>query len=131
MKVAELEGALLDYWVARGEDRKVAIREGVCHEGMSALYVKTGGDGWVPSYSPSTNWAIAGPIIERERINLLKFDDATRPWCAIIYNADEHWIDTSWFDCDWKGSTPLVAAMRAYVAQKFGEEVDDAPSVTG
>lgn len=65
-------------------------------------------------FNPATSWMLGGPIIERERINILKFDHPGQPWVAVIHNADEHWIDTTWFDEDWKGATPLVAAMRAF-----------------
>lgn len=61
-------------------------------------------------YEPSTNWAQGGPIIEREEISL---------WTE-GYTA---WEATSGGCQEW-GSTPLIAAMRCYVASKLGDEVD-------
>lgn len=57
------------------------------------------------------DWALAGPIIEREKIR-------------IAHNFDEHIWEAGW-DCHvsgW-GDTPLVAAMRCYVASKMGAEI--------
>jgi nuclear transport factor 2 (NTF2) superfamily protein len=59
---------------------------------------------WEP-FRPSTNWAHTGPIIERERISL-DWDDDAGQWYAQVGHSTE---------C---GPTPLVAAMRAYVAMQ-------------
>ena len=65
-------------------------------------------EGWFIAYS--TDWAQGGPIIERERIEL---EHDGHAWWARI-KADE----------DYTGPTPLIAAMRCYVASKLGDEVD-------
>ena len=62
-----------------------------------------------PEYS--TNWAQGGPIIEREGIQLARLGDV---W--------EAWVDADGVFC--QGSTPLIAAMRCYVASVMGDEVD-------
>jgi hypothetical protein len=59
----------------------------------------------------STNWAQGGPIIEREMI-AIDFDGAT--WCA----SDNLKPLANY------GPTPLIAAMRCYVASKLGDTVD-------
>ena len=61
-------------------------------------------------YSPSTDWAQGGPIIEREKITT---SDALEAWAA-GYNGT-----LSVF-----GPTLLIAAMRCYVARKLGETID-------
>ena len=70
--------------------------------------------GWEPEGEDrdcySTNWAQGGPIIERERIELEH--DGFIWWARI--KADE----------DYSGPTPLIAAMRCYVASKLGDEVE-------
>lgn len=99
MRVAELEGALLDYWVAKAEG---LIVDGIRHGGV---VIGTTPDRYV--YHPSTNWAHGGPIIER---NLP----------AIGWNG----YGLS-FKPSINGSTPLIAAMRSYVASKYGDEVPD------
>jgi hypothetical protein len=69
-------------------------------------------------YTPSTNWAQAGPIIERERIAFWfeKYDDidsALPMWAAVRFNGQDYY-----------GATPLIATMRCYVASKLGDEVE-------
>lgn len=111
MKVAVLEGALLDYWVARacGNDKAgVSAPFG----GDPACYWNAGA--WTPGpYCPSTDWSHGGPIIDRERINVLFLDDA------------DVWTAGYGVEMAGLGPTPLIAAMRAFVASKFGEEVSD------
>jgi hypothetical protein len=61
--------------------------------------------------SPSTIWAQGGPIIEREKIETRY---ANKQWCA--------WHES--VGGGNHGSTPLIAAMRCYVASKLGDTVD-------
>jgi len=63
-------------------------------------------------YAPSSNWAQGGVIIEREGISIDQMYD-TREWCASMENTQGYF-----------GTTPLVAAMRCYVASKLGDEVE-------
>lgn len=81
-------------------------------------------------YSPYMNWAMFGPIIEREITKLFKNVGGT--YTAQIKreipirpedrgtSLASHYID--W--CNVAGPTPLIAAMRCYVASKLGEEVE-------
>lgn len=62
----------------------------------------------------STDWGIGGAIIEREGISL--------EWSG--WGGDEQWIAYLKHDDEFKGPTPLIAAMRCYVASKLGDEVD-------
>ncbi len=68
------------------------------------------GDSDIHPYS--TDWADGGPIIEREGIELLCESLGFR-WVAMPQKGPE-----------WRGPTPLIAAMRCYVASKLGDEVD-------
>jgi hypothetical protein len=60
----------------------------------------------------STDWAQGGPIIEREKIE--------------IFIRDEEWFAYSSRSTpeDFHGPTPLIAAMRCFVASKLGAEVE-------
>jgi hypothetical protein len=98
MKTAELTGVALDWAVAEADGVKVLIIE------QQIV--------WPEDYEPSTKWAIGGPIIEREGIELLCESLGFR-WVAMPQKGPE-----------WQGPTPLIAAMRCYVASKLGEEVD-------
>ena len=116
MKVADLLGVTLDYWVAK------AWMDGVSYVTVDTSYVRDF------DFHPSENWAQGGPIIERERIELLHYGQdginlAGNPWEAQI-GCDAHYIDQGPGDA-MGGPTPLVAAMRAYVASRLGDEVPD------
>lgn len=67
-------------------------------------------------FQPSEFWAQGGPIIEKERVELLisapGWPFEWRAYCrnpAIFYG---------------KGPAPLIAAMRCFVASRLGNEVD-------
>jgi len=71
-------------------------------------------------YSPSVNWEYAGPIIESEKIRIAPC--AGKP--ERLWNACLPFRDLNNFQ-HFYGPTPLIAAMRAFVASKFGNEVED------
>ncbi len=60
----------------------------------------------------STDWSAAGSIIEREGIGI-GFDSHREKWLAATLG-----------DTERDGPTPLIAAMRAYVASELGNEVE-------
>ena len=62
----------------------------------------------------STNWAQGGPIIEREQITV-----EYQGW-----GGEDQWIGYIRHDEEIAGPTPLIAAMRCYVASRLGDEVD-------
>ena len=70
--------------------------------------VRWGFDDDCPEYS--TDWAQGGPIIEREKI-------------ALWLNGNDDWTATDGLKTT-TGETPLIAAMRCYVALKLGEETE-------
>ncbi len=128
VRVSELEGAALDYWVARAEGYEyVDVPPDASGENAGRALLPPGllASGWtfppkgavgdmIPKFS--ADWALGGPIIERERISLSVPDRS--PWIAIK-------AGKPWAVCP--GATPLIAAMRAYVASKFGDDVQDLP----
>lgn len=72
--------------------------------------------------SASTNWSQGGPIIEREKITVrhVDLDSNGAYWCGQL---DTRIAELPWF-FETKGPTPLIAAMRCYVASELGDEVD-------
>ena len=86
------------------------------------------------NFSPSTRWAQGGPLVEREGIELLYWASRGNPdpWEA-QYGAMTYpeglafkgapYIDQGPGDA-YGGPTPLIAAMRALVQRKLGDEVD-------
>ena len=65
------------------------------------------------------NWDLGGHIIEREKIELkyLGFDNPPC-WGALKFSPSKYERQAA------IGSTPLIAALRCYVASKLGDEVD-------
>lgn len=98
MKTSELQGAALDWAVAKCEGQTYQWQSG----------------GQVFTYKPSMRWSQGGPIIEREKIETrLYYNDPPGQWCA--EGQDGTFTH---------GPTPLIAAMRCYCASKLGDEVD-------
>lgn len=137
-KVSELECALLDAAVAKIAGLQWQTFDGKClvhvdhHQtfrdwcvGDSVVRVPAGFSKVLQSFNPSGDWSLGGPIIERERVAIWNADG---DWCASMpgnaaYPGDLDYIDVTRMD-GYSGRTPLIAAMRAYVASKFGEEVE-------
>ena len=99
MRTDELTGAALDWAVAK------------C-EGVLMRWERSTHDEAPLEYSPSTDWAQGGVIIEREKIE--------------VFIRDEKWFAYSSLSKpeDFYGETPLIAAMRCYVASELGDEVE-------
>ena len=117
IKTSEAEGEALNWMVAKVEGRTTEI---VHAEGSWPLYWEGQGN---TTYHYSTNWAQGGPIIEREGITVGPYHEKSaqvpNSWSAYL-GWDSVELE-SLYDCD--GPTPLIAAMRCYVASKLGEEV--------
>jgi len=130
MNTSELTGAALDWavGVAQGvqwesDDPDV----GLCHRRANGsryvvvpLDYATMEDWSLELYAPSAHWSQGGPIIEREKI-------------AVRFEPECHWLfappEATWLANyngvgEWHGPTPLIAAMRCYVASKLGDTVD-------
>lgn len=100
IKTRELSGAALDWAV------------GQAHEDADLVPV-----------AYSTDWAHAGPIIERDGIGVdCKRNDngEIEEWVAYNEVAD----DENWDANVSYGPTPLIAAMRCFVSSHLGDEVD-------
>jgi hypothetical protein len=99
MHISELTNLALNWAVARANGNTNAF----------------GIDGW----NPSTNWAQGGPIIEREGIELkyLGYDNPPY-WGALKFSPSKYERQAA------VGPTPLIAAMRCFVASKLGDEID-------
>jgi hypothetical protein len=115
MKTSELQGAALDWAVALIEHPEWKAK-GYLEVFPDDLSFEDGASHI--TYTPSTDWAQGGPIIEQERIAIWfeKYDDidsALPVWAAVRFNEQDYY-----------GSTPLIAAMRCYVAMKLGDEVE-------
>lgn len=114
IKTAELTGAALDWAVATANgDYPQWDAE------WEVFYAANGDD-----MDYSTDWAQGGPIIEREMIQLTPkcMVNPLHGWAAAFRSFDED--DDVYALHRMRGKTPLIAAMRCYVASKLGDEVD-------
>ena len=116
IKTSELTDAALDWAVAKADENlhpkgDVRLLDGKVFTIEAGDYEQS--DRW-QRYSPSTDWAQGGPILDRERITL-------RQWTNMpISHAYMPHDGAPWG----AGPTPLIAAMRCYVASKLGREVE-------
>lgn len=110
MKTSELQGAALDWAVAKCEGK------GIEFDDPKDPWLTLDGIAYQPlhSYTPSKDWAQGGPIIEREYI--------LGPWLEGRWKAGAMSNDGTEYICE--GPTPLIAAMRCYVASQLGDEIE-------
>lgn len=141
IKTSELIGAALDWAVAKAENMVMDKPA----PGRGSIWFKTGiwtqpgvgGEqqsyclhseyrkyadqcdgpflGFTKVWQPTVNWAQGGPIIEREKMDV-GWNFGGEDWESRNFHTDE--MATSY------GPTPLIAAMRCYVASKLGDEVE-------
>ena len=91
MKTSDLAGKQLDYWAAKAT-------------------------GLPPGPNYSSDWAAAGPLLEKERVMISPMPGKGWIWCACVVS---HTGNPRYQE----GLTPLQAAMRALVVFKLGPEV--------
>jgi hypothetical protein len=102
VKTSELTGAALDWAVAHCEG--IVWEQGDLDAGE-----------YGPGFAPATDWAHGGPLIEREKIDVMWCGDR---WCAYTMTPD------GVSQLITEGDTPLIAAMRGYVTSTLGDEID-------
>jgi hypothetical protein len=112
IKTSELTGPALDWAVAKCDQPKWSDED-------ARLWVQD--DKY--QYNPSTDWSQGGPIIERELIQLSPqiHGKYSGLWAGNKWHTNKRGVDVPGTVY---GETPLVAAMRCYVASKLGDEVD-------
>ena len=116
IKTSELKDRALDYVVAK-------IESGIEPEYFNDCIWITTGSFFTRVrrnvFEPSTAWSQGGPLIERERIQVFPHNGASE-WCGVIHVLRDGYTGILTQD----GPTPLIAAMRAFVTKKFGDEVE-------
>ena len=113
MRTNELSGAALDWAVTQCEGADFFALMDWDNDRLCYLTE------WGEDFEPSINWAQGGEIIERERICLE--DAAGMYWVASLVHEDKEYDGV--MRTEMQGTTPLVAAMRCYVASCLGDEV--------
>ena len=114
MNTSELTGKQLDLAVAKAQGY-ITSSDGISTltqiDGRLFIIGPTLSGDSKSRYTPSTNWAQGGPLIEQE---LIQTAYTTLGWRAQGFD----------YNCVSYGPTPLIAAMRCYVASKFGDEIE-------
>jgi hypothetical protein len=108
MKTSELTGAALDWAVAKCEDVGFWDKPAKFADRYQRRYFCLF----------ASKWEMGGPIIEREEISILH--TTMRP--SYKWEASQT-PDEDLSVCEF-GPTPLIAAMRCYVASELGDEID-------
>lgn len=123
VKTRELIDVALDLAVAKCEGWDQFDEDGVPILQLDSSHMRAR---W-GLYSPSTDWGVGGPIIQKEGIELMcgltedmaaRFKDASPHWSAFPFGRPDV------LNKRYMGPTPLVAAMRCLVASELGEEVE-------
>lgn len=123
VETSKIKDAALDWAVAQAQGYAVYIKH---HKILGTrIYFQASG----LQFSPSELWMHGGEIIECENISVRKLWDSGQPRPSSS-------IDAWRADLDFKdgvmtlgklsqyGETPLIAAMRCYVASKLGDEIE-------
>ena len=113
MKTSELTGAQLDWAVAVCKNLET-------HPPQKGMKIAVRNVEWEPwwVFTPSTNWAQGGPIIEQESMTVGKQVHRDE-WSAESFYGEGISVAHIGF-----GPTPLIAAMRCYAISKLGAEID-------
>jgi hypothetical protein len=101
VKTSELTGAALDWAVAKCEGHTDS-------KDFAWYYDRRN------TFNFSTDWSQGGPIIEREKLTVAPYQDGG--W--LCTHPTDRWHGNK------SGPTPLIAAMRCYVASKLGDDVE-------
>lgn len=108
IKTSELTAAALDWAVAKADGVDCRVWKGMVVDECSNPLMY------------HDDWGLAGPIIEREGIEVRKGNPLYFP----KGNENGDFYEPLWTAGKMHGQTPLVAAMRCFVCSKLGDEVE-------
>lgn len=129
VKISELTGTKLDWAVAKCEGFTLyedAMLNGITKRGVWLSGLSIEPNTWTPlaMFTPSTDWAQGGPIIEREKFDRISTNvsggfTVSRKFVEL---RDDDSYSIRWVHGS--GPTTLIATMRCYVASKLGDTVE-------
>lgn len=126
IKTSELTSAALDWAVAQALGVTPAILYGsddktphIFDADLLEMEVDSGAD-----FDPTTNWGLAGPIIEREKLCVGYQHQLDPAYVPLLDPATVCWARTTAGGYLKYGPTPLIAAMRCFVTKALGDEVE-------
>lgn len=114
IKVSEATGSALDWLVAKCDGYCLQLDDKVLGPSLVPTEGYLHDEKPLSCFRPSTCWEQGGPIIEREGLSCEPFKGSKSDWRCFELTVGHVYA----------GPTPLIAAMRCYVAFKLGEEVE-------
>jgi hypothetical protein len=119
MKVADLTGITLDYWVARG--LADFVREIYFTDSGAKVAVRGNDRGkpWDGRFTPSSSWEAAGVVLERATRFEVRERNAGQPVrCIAEFEGGGGVVQAL-------GGCVRIALLRAFVASRFGDSVGE------
>ena len=110
IKTSELSAAALDWAIAKIEGISIQIQKPRGHKPWLGFI----NDGEFECYSPSENWDLIGPMIEKYQVVIVYHNAPDRTPMASIQDHSPAFM---------AGSTVLIAACRAIISANFGDAV--------
>ncbi|SDG65943.1 phage protein NinX family protein [Paraburkholderia phenazinium] len=119
MNVADLTGMALDYWVARS-----------LHDFVREIYFTDSGETvairgedrgrpWDGRFTPSSSWEAAATVLERaQRLEVREQVHRQQAHCIADFEGGHKTVEG-------RGDTLREALLRAFVASRFGDTVDE------
>ncbi len=124
IKTSELTGAALDWAVAKCEGATDEWHTDKPFFWNGVPCVREAGHD--VEYTPTTDWAQGGPLIDREGLGVTQYnnipDRSENRWQCVKYYGGMRM--GNYQPLVMYGPTPLIATMRCYVANKLGDEVE-------
>lgn len=107
MNVKKIDGALLNFWVAKSAGLALLART----PGPTERHDPDSGQWHPANFHPASDWSTAGPIVSNE-------------W-YVIEDILTEWFGPNWAYIKAIMDFPLQWFMRAYVASQFGDVLED------
>lgn len=119
MNVADLTGMALDYWVARSLHDFVREIHFTDSGETVSIRGEDRGHPWDGRFTPSTSWEAAAVVLERaQRLEVREHVNRQSAICVADFEGSHKTTEG-------RGNTLRVALLRAFVASRFGDTVDD------
>jgi hypothetical protein len=119
MNVADLNGVALDYWVARSLHD--FVREIYFTDSGETVSIRGNDRGrpWDGRFTPSTSWEAASTVLERaQRLEVRERTAGGAALCVAEFEGAHRTVEG-------RGDSLRVALLRAFIASRFGDSVDD------
>ena len=119
MNVANLSGIELDYWVARSLHD--CVREIHFTDSGETVSIRGNDRGrpWDGRFTPSSSWEAAAVVLERaQRLEVREQVNRQHAHCVADFEGGHRTVEG-------RGESLRVALLRAFVASRFGDTVND------